>query len=1176
MLVPQSMAYAQLAGLPAYYGLYAAFLPPLVASLFGSSRQLATGPVAVVSLMTSASLEPLATAGSESFIAYALLLALMVGLFQFALGILKLGVIINFLSHPVVNGFTNAAALIIATSQLSKIFGVDVDKATHHYETIIRVVEAAVHYTHWPTVGMAFISFATMIVLRRINPRIPNVLIAVVMTTLLSWSVGFERNETVDIGQVSSKEAADLVRTLNEAIETKQTVETYRLAIRREWQELDSGSERSLCLRCHGQADLGRFNPASDINDQPTDAAGRARILHEMAGLLERYIAHPKRAISAHRTELRRMLFVRAEGPDGRRAYYLRDEAPPETLRQAGTWRIKVGSGPISSDAITMSGGGAVVGEIPPGLPGLQMPKLDWHVVPQLLVAAAIISLLGFMEAIAIAKTMAARTHQKLDANQELIGQGLANIVGCMAQSYAVSGSFSRSAVNLQAGARTGLSNVFSSGVVMVVLLFLSKWLYCLPQAVLASIIMMAVVGLLNVSGFVHAFKANRFDGTVSTITFAVTLGLAPHLEWGIFIGVALSIGAYLYRSMRPEVVELAPHPDGALRDAKRLGLRKCRYISVVSFEGPLNFASTNYLEREILNRVAELGDLKALLIAGEGISEIDASGEETLRHLVDNLRGAGYTVSFSGISERVLDVLTRTHLYERIGEGNFYGTRDQAIAAIYAPAHANVEERDCPYLQAMPPAVELSLHSDGSLRNAERHGLKKCRHIGILRFDAPLYSANTALLEQEILRRLADRSALRHVVFVSHGISDIDDSGAEKLGELVRKLRTHGLAVSFSGLKDEILDVLDHNHITGILGRENLYPTQMMAVAGIHARAHTGSSEEACPLLSLAPRLTELSLDHSGILREAAPYNLSLCHHIGLLRFDGPLALNSLSAIQSEFIQWAKSRASVRNVVFLADRLDKLDSNEVKNLSTLVKEVRAAGYRVVLANLSDQAFRELASDRFADLVGPDSKFPTDTLAIAAIMLDAHAEDPNEDCPLQDLLPRFTELSLHPDGSLRDAYRYGLALCQRIAVVRLDGPLNFATIGYFRQKLHQVLAQRPSVTHILIAGHTLAGVDSIAAEEFHGMSAELRGRGYFVSISGLKDDDIEVLGFDGPDETADIDAVFPTQAAAIEAIHASAHAESDEKICPLLQVVRLEGAAVTSQEEQNGRTDDVA
>jgi SulP family sulfate permease len=193
VLIPQSMAYAQLAGLPAYYGLYAAFLPPMIAALFGSSRQLATGPVAVVSLMTATALEPLATTGSQGFIEYAILLALMVGAFQFLLGILKLGVVVNFLSHPVVNGFTNAAALIIASSQLSKLFGVYVQKGEHQYETVYRIIVEAIHYTHLPTLGMAALGFALMIGVKKINSRLPYVLIAVIITTFVSWLTGFEQ-----------------------------------------------------------------------------------------------------------------------------------------------------------------------------------------------------------------------------------------------------------------------------------------------------------------------------------------------------------------------------------------------------------------------------------------------------------------------------------------------------------------------------------------------------------------------------------------------------------------------------------------------------------------------------------------------------------------------------------------------------------------------------------------------------------------------------------------------------------------------------------------------------------------------------------------------------------------------------------------------------------------------
>ena len=195
VLIPQSLAYAELAGLPSYYGLYASFLPPLVAALFGSSRQLATGPVAVVSLLTATALEPLATAGNQQYIAYAILLALMVGVFQFTLGVLKLGLVVNFISHPVVNGFTNAAALIIASSQLPKLFGVYVERAQHHHETVYSVMQAVEQYTHWPTLFMAALAFVIMYGLKRISPRIPNVLMAVVVTTVLSWTLEFEQTK---------------------------------------------------------------------------------------------------------------------------------------------------------------------------------------------------------------------------------------------------------------------------------------------------------------------------------------------------------------------------------------------------------------------------------------------------------------------------------------------------------------------------------------------------------------------------------------------------------------------------------------------------------------------------------------------------------------------------------------------------------------------------------------------------------------------------------------------------------------------------------------------------------------------------------------------------------------------------------------------------------------------
>jgi MFS superfamily sulfate permease-like transporter len=233
-----------------------------------------------------------------------------------------------------------------------------------------------------------------------------------------------------------------------------------------------------------------------------------------------------------------------------------------------------VGNNPLKEDSLLFFGGGAVVGVVPKGLPSFTVPKFDFKVAGQLFSYAAIIALLGFMEAISIAKAMAAKTGQRLDPNQELIGQGLSNILGSIGKSYPVSGSFSRSAVNLQAGAVTGLSSVFTSLAVVIVLMFLTPLLYHLPQSVLAAVIMMAVIGLINVSGFVHAWHAQWYDGAISIITFLATLAFAPHLDKGIMIGVTLSILMFLYKNMRPKVASLSRYEDEALRCVTTHGLR--------------------------------------------------------------------------------------------------------------------------------------------------------------------------------------------------------------------------------------------------------------------------------------------------------------------------------------------------------------------------------------------------------------------------------------------------------------------------------------------------------------------------------------------------------------------------------------------------------------------------
>ena len=665
VLIPQSMAYAQLAGLPAYYGLYAAFLPPMIAALFGSSRQLATGPVAVVSLMSAASLEPLATAGSPEFIAYSILLAMIVGIFQFSLGVLRLGLVVNFLSHPVVNGFTNAAAIIIASSQFSKFFGVYVDKAPHHYDTMIRVIQAAMDYTHIPTLAFGVGAVIIMATLKRINPRIPNVLVAVAVCTLISYFSGFSNDTRVPVSAIDLPELSHTIDEFNHSIAEIKNLGDERATLNNELDRLK-------------KEDKGGHGPSITLIE-----------VQNKINLLSSQMATAKEHSHLLRKELRNLKFESA-GEKDTPVFYSHDNLPAGISTDGKTWRLKLGSSALNGNNLLLMGGGAVVGKIPEGLPTFSMPNLTTNSFFKLLPTAIIISLLGFMEAIAIAKAMAAKTGQKLDPNQELIGQGLANICGSIGSSYASSGSFSRSAVNLQAGAVSGISSVITSVMVVITLLFLTPLLFHLPQAVLAAVIMMAVIGLVNTHGFVHAWKAQWYDGAISIITFLVTLAYAPHLDKGIMVGVSLSMAVFLYKSMRPVVAKLSMDEDMGLKSAEHYHLQGCRHIAVIRFDGALFFANASYLDEQVIRFRTESPDLRYILLDASGINDMDASGEEALALLVDRMRAAKLGFGISSVKGTVIDVMHRTHLYNKIGAENFYPDSKTAVNDILYRVHHN------------------------------------------------------------------------------------------------------------------------------------------------------------------------------------------------------------------------------------------------------------------------------------------------------------------------------------------------------------------------------------------------------------------------------------------------------------------------------------------------------
>lgn len=520
VLIPQSMAYAQLAGLPPHYGLYASFLVPIVAAIFGSSKQLQNGPVAIISLMTAAALAPLGLDAQQT-IMYAALLALIAGGIQLILGFLRLGVMVDFLSHSVVIGFTNAAALVIASMQLGKLFGISIDTGDHLHETLWNLAISIPDQSHMPTMLMATAALVFLIAFKKFTPKLPGILFTVIITTVVAW------------------------------------------------------------------------------------VAGYAQV------------------------------------------------------------------------------GGAVVGDIPAGLPKFVWPEYNSAHIKDLILPAGMIAFLSFVEAFSIAKAVASKTRQRLSADQEMVGKGLANLVAGVMQGYPVSGSFSRTAVAFDAGAKTGFAAIVSGIIVGITLLFLTPLMYHLPIATLAAVIIVAVAGLFQIAPLVHSWRVNPHDAIVAFIVFNATIYFAPHLEKGVYIGIALSLAFYIYRTMRPHFAEVALFEDKTFRDAEVFGMQTSDTLALFRFDGDLYFVNAGYLEKRLLNAVADKPQLKVAILDIEAVEQIDTTGEEMLTHMSEWFKEAGIEFYITRPKFKVTDVLERTGLYDKIGREHIYSKRQDALSAI-------------------------------------------------------------------------------------------------------------------------------------------------------------------------------------------------------------------------------------------------------------------------------------------------------------------------------------------------------------------------------------------------------------------------------------------------------------------------------------------------------------
>ena len=642
ILVPQAMAYAALAGLPVVYGLYASFLPVMIASLWGASRFLHTGPVALLSLMSAAAIAPLASRGSEEFIALSMTLALMVGVMRFGLGFLRMGVLINLASHPVINGFTNAAALIIGLSLLNTFINVPMPRSDMFLRDLWHVIQQ-LPLAHWPTIVFGMGTLALLALMKSFTPRIPGVLAVVVLGTLLSAMTGFEKTALVAPAQI--EDAAALA--------------TFQRVARLD-AELAAVKQRQGEVR---KANASRSEAEHDytLEAEALRLDGQERgIKKELYGL----------KVSAYEYAL-----APAQNSQGQTVYRAVDAG---FLHPA--WRFAG----IQNGGIKLTGGGQVVGNIPAGLPAFQTPQLDFGVMGGLLGTAFVMALIGFMEATSISRALAAQSREKLDPNQELIGQGLANIVGSFFQSYTVSGSFSRSAVAARSGARTGFYAIVSAVGVLVTMLFLTKYFYHLPQSVLAAIVMSAVFSLLDFKPLRHAWNVRPSDGIVGLLTFLATLWMAPQLANGVLAGVVLTILVFLHGAMQPRSEILGKTRDGTLAGAVSNDLPPIsEHYVVLRFDASLVFINSAYFEEAVMKSLAQFPQARAILVIGNGINRIDATGEEKLRSLTHDLASAGVTLMFSGLKKPVRETLIRAGLDDVIGAGNLFPSKNLALTTL-------------------------------------------------------------------------------------------------------------------------------------------------------------------------------------------------------------------------------------------------------------------------------------------------------------------------------------------------------------------------------------------------------------------------------------------------------------------------------------------------------------
>lgn len=518
MLIPQAMAYALLAGLPPVHGLYAAFVPLIVYPVFGTCRQLAVGPVALDSMLVAAGIGLLANPGTDDYLVLAALLAVMVGTIQLLVGVARLGFVVDFLSNPVISGFTSAAAVIIIFGQLRHMSGIGIPNS-QEIDTLVTYLIFHLDEFHLPTFLTGILCLVLLIGLKKWRSRVPGALVAVVLSTLAVWAFG-----------------------------------------------------------------------------------------------LEKY-------------------------------------------------------------------GISIVGDVPEGLPIPRIPEITLAKIESLMPIALTLSFVSFMEAFAVAKRISAKRSYEVEADRELLGLGAANISSGLFGGFSIAGSFSRTAVNAESGAQTGVSSMVSAGIVGITTLFLTPLFYYMPKAVFAAVIIVAVYGLIDVREARRLFEIKKSDFLVMVFAFVITLLLG--IQRGVLLSVVASVVMILRRITRPKIVFMGEVPGTEVyRNVHRVAnAGEIPGLIIIRMDASFYFANISYFKDQLYKAIQHREEpVKMVIIDGSSINEVDSSAESVLRDMVDELKAEGISLNFTNLKGYITDMMKKSGFYEKLGNEHFFFSKKDAV----------------------------------------------------------------------------------------------------------------------------------------------------------------------------------------------------------------------------------------------------------------------------------------------------------------------------------------------------------------------------------------------------------------------------------------------------------------------------------------------------------------